>query len=140
MKTRMCNRICRLILPGIFFSFLMQGQVAQWNFNNNLTGTGSTNVVSANTVVFGSFKATSNENAADLSWKLGVQFRINAELAGVYQFNLYDMNGVKLGVKQINLVSGTQVLNMDNARNKSGIYILISEHAGQRRVTKVAVL
>lgn len=69
-----------------------------------------------------------------------IRFRISAEQAGVYQFNLYDMNGVKLGVKQINLSTGTQVLNMDNARNKSGIYILTAEHAGQQRVTKVAVL
>ena len=69
-----------------------------------------------------------------------IRFRISAEQAGVYQFNLYDMNGVKLGVKQINLSTGTQVLNMDNARNKSGIYILTAEHAGQQRVIKVAVL
>jgi hypothetical protein len=69
-----------------------------------------------------------------------IRFRISAQQAGVYQFNLYDMNGVKMGVKQINLSTGTQVLNMDNARRKSGIYILTAEHAGQQRVTKVAVL
>ncbi|HEY4155337.1 MAG TPA: hypothetical protein VGM24_07910, partial [Puia sp.] len=43
MKTKMCNRICGLLLTGILFPFLMQAQVAQWNFNNTLNGTGSAN-------------------------------------------------------------------------------------------------
>jgi hypothetical protein len=69
-----------------------------------------------------------------------IRFRLNAEEAGVYQINLYDMNGMKMGVKQINLSAGTQVLTMDNTRSKPGIYILSATHAGQHCVSKIAVL
>src|SRR5450755_1119533 len=48
MKTSILNKIFIILLPGIFSSFLMSAQVADWSFNNVLTGTGSANSTAGN--------------------------------------------------------------------------------------------
>jgi hypothetical protein len=68
-----------------------------------------------------------------------IRFRITIQQAGDYQFVLYDMNGMKVTVKTLNLSAGTQTLSMDKVRNKSGIYILTAGHGDQQRVSKIAV-
>jgi hypothetical protein len=68
-----------------------------------------------------------------------VRFRITADGAGVYQIGLYDMNGTKLGVKQIDLSAGTQILLMEHGYIRPGIYLLAADHAGRHQVSKLMV-
>lgn len=68
-----------------------------------------------------------------------IRFRISADRAGVYQIGLYDMNGMKLGVKQIDLSAGTQVLLMEHGYVRPGIYLLAADHAGRHQVSKLMI-
>jgi hypothetical protein len=48
MKTNTSIKILFLLITGLFSSFAMQAQVADWNFNNVLTGTGSATSIAGN--------------------------------------------------------------------------------------------
>ena len=66
-----------------------------------------------------------------------IRYRITADQAGTYQFVLYDMNGMKLAAKQIELSSGTRILVMEHATIRPGIYILSAEHAARHQIVKL---
>jgi len=69
-----------------------------------------------------------------------VQFRVNADKSGNYVFSLFNLNGNRVALKTIQLNTGHQLLQMDNAPLKSGIYVLVAENGSQTISTKVAVL
>jgi hypothetical protein len=48
MKTSILKKTVILFLSAIFISLSMNAQVADWNFNNTLTGTGSANSIAGN--------------------------------------------------------------------------------------------
>jgi hypothetical protein len=48
MKTNTLTKILFILVTGLFSSLAMQAQVADWNFNNVLTGTGSANSIAGN--------------------------------------------------------------------------------------------
>lgn len=66
-----------------------------------------------------------------------IRYRITADQAGTYQFVLYDMNGMKLAAKQIELSSGTRILVMEHTTVRPGIYFLGAEHAGRHQIVKL---
>lgn len=68
-----------------------------------------------------------------------VRFRLTTEKPGNYVFSLFNMNGNKVAVKSVQLMAGTQTMQMDNRPLKSGIYILIGENGNQKSNTKVMV-
>lgn len=56
-----------------------------------------------------------------------VSFMLIAEKAGNCVFNLYNINGGKVTVRQISLGSGSYTIHMDNRPLKSGMYILTGD-------------
>jgi len=68
-----------------------------------------------------------------------VSFRLTTEKPGNYVFSLFNMNGNKVAVKSVQLMAGTQTMQMDNRPLKSGIYILLGENGNQKSNTKVMV-
>jgi hypothetical protein len=48
MKTSVQQKVFSILLPGILSSLFLQAQVADWSFNNILTGTGSANSTAGN--------------------------------------------------------------------------------------------
>src|ERR1700682_6080978 len=48
MKTRTLQKLLFILLPGILAVLVTRAQVADWNFNNVLTGTGSANSTAGN--------------------------------------------------------------------------------------------
>jgi hypothetical protein len=48
MKTSFLQKVFSIIFPGILSSLFLQAQVADWSFNNVLTGTGSANSTAGN--------------------------------------------------------------------------------------------
>jgi hypothetical protein len=48
MKTSVQQKVFSILLPGILSSLFLQAQVADWSFNNVLTGTGSANSTAGN--------------------------------------------------------------------------------------------
>ncbi len=66
-----------------------------------------------------------------------IRFRITADQSGIYQIGLYDMNGTKLAVKQIDLTPGTQTLRMEHGYIRPGIYLLGADHGGKHQVSKL---
>jgi hypothetical protein len=66
-----------------------------------------------------------------------IRFRITADQSGIYQIGLYDMNGTKLAVKQIDLTPGTKTVQMEHGYIRPGIYLLGADHGGKHQVSKL---
>jgi hypothetical protein len=69
-----------------------------------------------------------------------VSFIVSIEKSGNYSFSISNLNGSPVMIKQMQLVRGTQTIQMDNNPLKSGIYILHGEYADQKISTKIMVL
>ncbi len=69
-----------------------------------------------------------------------VSFRINAAASGNYAFSLYNLNGNPVAQMNMQLTAGSQILLMNAASLKSGLYILMGENGKEKTSTKLMVL
>lgn len=85
MKTNIPHKVISILLPGILSSLLLEAQIADWSFNNVLTGTGSANSTAGNASLGSTIAAGGAFNGGTVyygegSWPTGSSIDPNAYL------------------------------------------------------------
>jgi hypothetical protein len=100
MKTCLSVKLSSVLLPAIFLSFSGNAQVASWNFNGSLAGTGSVNTIAGNASL-GSTVPTGAFNGSTVYYGEGTWPGGGMDLNAYMEFSVTPTAGHKVTVSSV---------------------------------------